>query len=83
MDLLRAARKRLKLTQKQAAARLGVSQPYLSLLEKGERKLPPELAKKAFSALRLPATALPLLGTPVRPRADLGRQLAGLRDEPQ
>jgi transcriptional regulator with XRE-family HTH domain len=78
MDLLRAARKRLKLTQKQAAVRLGVSQPYLSLLEKGERRLPPELAKKAFSALHLPATSLPLREASARTRGDLGRQLAAL-----
>lgn len=48
------------LTQKQAAKRLGVSQPYLSQLEKGERPVTAELALSATALYRLPATALPL-----------------------
>jgi transcriptional regulator with XRE-family HTH domain len=57
---LRHGRKQARLTQKGAAARLGVSQPYLSLLEKGSRPVPQALARKATRLYRLPATALPL-----------------------
>jgi transcriptional regulator with XRE-family HTH domain len=58
-DLTRA-RRRLGLTQEQAAARLGVSQPYLSLLEKGARRLTPSLAAGAVRAFGLAPTELPL-----------------------
>lgn len=75
---LRMARRNLKWTQKQAAARLGVSQPYLSLLEKGKRALPEEFVKKAVRALGLPATKLPLAETPELRRADFAKQLAAV-----
>ena len=41
---LKSGQLRAGLTQKQAVDRLGVSQPYLSQLEKGERLVTPELA---------------------------------------
>ncbi|HEX5461019.1 MAG TPA: helix-turn-helix transcriptional regulator [Steroidobacteraceae bacterium] len=59
-EQLRAGRLQAGLTQKQAAKRLGVSQPYLSQLEKGERPVTAELASSATALYRLPATALPL-----------------------
>jgi transcriptional regulator with XRE-family HTH domain len=46
------------LTQAQAAARLGVSQSYLAMLEAGKRRLTPELARRAIGALGLTPTAL-------------------------
>ena len=61
---LRTARRRVGLTQAAAAARLGISQPYLSLIEKGERPLTPELAEAAVPLLRLPATARPIRVSP-------------------
>jgi transcriptional regulator with XRE-family HTH domain len=67
------------LTQVRAARRLGVSQPYLSQLEKGERPVTAELARSAATLYRLPATALPMPAT-ARQGADpnrLARQLAG------
>ena len=59
-EQLKAGRLRARLTQKQAAERLGVSQPYLSQLEKGERPVTAEFAVSAAALYRLPATALPL-----------------------
>jgi transcriptional regulator with XRE-family HTH domain len=56
----RAARRRSGLTQTEVAERLGISQPYLSLIEKGERPVTPELAEVAVPLLRLPATARPI-----------------------
>lgn len=47
-------------TQKRAALKLGVSQPYLSLLERDERRVPEGLARKAASTYSLSATTLPL-----------------------
>lgn len=47
-------------TQKKAAARLSVSQPYLSLMEKGLRPVPEKLAHKAATAFALSATTLPV-----------------------
>lgn len=46
--------------QVEAARRLGVSQPYLALLEKGERRLTPELARRAALVYGLPPTELPV-----------------------
>jgi transcriptional regulator with XRE-family HTH domain len=71
---------RAGLTQVQAARRLGVSQPYLSQLEKGERPVTAELARSAATLYHLPATVLPMPAT-VPQGADpnrLARQLAGL-----
>jgi transcriptional regulator with XRE-family HTH domain len=81
-EQLREGRLRAGLTQKQAAERLGISQPYLSQLEKGERPVTAEMALAATSLYRLPATALPLPETLAEDAktddALLARQLAGL-----
>jgi len=47
-------------TQQQAAEKLGVTQAYLSMLERGRRVLPRVLARKAVQVLDAPVTALPL-----------------------
>lgn len=81
-EQLKAGRLQARLTQKQAARRLGVSQPYLSQLEKGERPVTAELALAATTLYRLPATALPLPGTLTEDAGTdatlLARQLSGL-----
>src|SRR5215510_3612116 len=51
-------------SQQQAATRLGVSQPYLSLLEKGERAVTEELAHKAAHVFALSPVALPMKASP-------------------
>jgi transcriptional regulator with XRE-family HTH domain len=81
-EQLKAGRLEVGLTQVQAAVRLGVSQPYLSQLEKGERPITAELARSAATLYRLTATALPILKS-IAPRVltnpdALARQLAGL-----
>jgi transcriptional regulator with XRE-family HTH domain len=57
---MRQDRERLGLTQQEAASKLGVSQPYLSLLEAGSRQLPVALAKKVVQLYGTSPTALPL-----------------------
>ena len=57
---LRMGRERKRWTQEEAAARLGVSQPYLSLLEKELRRVPEKLARKAATAFHLSAVKLPV-----------------------
>jgi transcriptional regulator with XRE-family HTH domain len=47
-------------TQEEAATRLHVSQPYLSLMERGARPVPEKLARRAASAFGLSATTLPV-----------------------
>jgi transcriptional regulator with XRE-family HTH domain len=66
----------------EAASRLGVSQPYLSQLERGQRPLTPKLAHVAATVYQLPATALPMPESadgrvPAEPEK-LARQLAAL-----
>lgn len=53
------ARKQAGLNQQRAAAALGVSQSYLSMLENGERSLSPELARRMVHAYKLSPVALP------------------------
>jgi transcriptional regulator with XRE-family HTH domain len=71
-----------QLTQVQAAERLGLSQSYLSQLEKGQRPVTPEIARLATKVYRLSPAALPLPDAP--PDAEeadasrLARQLSGL-----
>ena len=81
-EQLKAGRLETALSQEQAAARLGVSQPYLSQLEKGERPITAELARAAATLYRLPATALPIPGSVAQgvpaDSETLARQLAGL-----
>jgi len=80
-EQLKAGRAKAGLTQIEAAGRLGISQPYLSQLEKGERPVTPELARLAATIYRLPATALPIPDTTAGEAMDpalLVRQLAGL-----
>jgi len=57
---LRSGRERKAWTQEQAAEKLGVSQPYLSLMEKGLRRVPQKLARKAVTQYGLSATKLPM-----------------------
>jgi transcriptional regulator with XRE-family HTH domain len=66
-DELKNARKASAWTQAQAAARLGVTQAYLSMVERGERAVSSELASKAVEVFEVPATSLPL--TEYRPGA--------------
>lgn len=77
---LKAGRVRSGLTQAVAARRLGVSQPYLSQLERGDRPVTAPLARRAAALFKLPATALPLprSETPTADPDRLARQLAGL-----
>jgi transcriptional regulator with XRE-family HTH domain len=57
---LKNARKASAWTQAEAAARLGVTQAYLSMVERGERAVSSELASKALEVFEVPATAFPL-----------------------
>lgn len=47
-------------TQEEAAAKLSVSQSYLSLMEKGMRRVPEKLARRAATAFGLSASTLPV-----------------------
>ena len=50
-------------SQAQAAVRLGVSQPYLAMLERGQRRLTPKLARRVVEVYGLSASMLsPLEG---------------------
>jgi transcriptional regulator with XRE-family HTH domain len=57
---LQSARRASGWTQKRAARRLGVTQAYLSMLERGRRVPPPELALRLAKVYSLSPTALPL-----------------------
>ena len=57
---LKTARSDAGWTQSRLAERLGVTQAYLSLMESGGRRVPPQLARRMVRLLHLPPTALPL-----------------------
>ncbi len=56
----RSARLAKGWTQRQAAARLGVTQAYLNYLEHGKRRLTPHLVRRAASVYGLSPTSLPV-----------------------
>ena len=79
MHPLRTARQSRGWTQARAAARLGVSQPYLAMLEAGQRPLTPALARRAMRVYGLPPTVLPAAGVTPRVTPDtLAKELAAL-----
>ena len=57
---LQTARRQKGWTQQEAAHKLGVSQPYLSLLEQGRRPLTKRLLSKVQRHFDVPATELPV-----------------------
>lgn len=59
-EALKAGREEANLTQQEAASRLGLTQAYLSMIERGRRPVTPELAAQAMKVFHLPPTALPL-----------------------
>lgn len=76
---LKAARLEKGWTETEAALRLGVSQPYVSMLEVGKRRLTPRLVKRVRSVFGLSPTVLP--PKEVREQVDpdvLARELASL-----
>ena len=78
---LKSGRSAKGLSQVQAAGRLGVSQPYLAMLESGKRRLTPELARRAMKVYDLPPTVLPPLELPPHHQVDaetLANDLAAL-----
>ena len=78
----RKARKQAGLSQQQAAAELGVSQSYLSMLERSQRPLSRELARKMVQFYKLSPATLPASQVSWQPKmADLDQvatDLAGL-----
>jgi len=78
---LRAARLGKKWSQVEAAARLGVSQPYLAMLERGQRLLTRKLALRAARVYDVAPAAVPPARRELHARVDaasLARDLAGL-----
>ena len=78
---LRAARLSKIWSQVEAAARLCVSQPYLAMLERGQRRVTPKLALRAARLYDLAPTAVPRSRRKFPARvnaATLARDLAGL-----
>lgn len=59
-EQLRSARRAAGLTQQQAADRMGVSQAYLALLERGRRPVTAQLGSMIVKLYGLRPTALPL-----------------------
>jgi transcriptional regulator with XRE-family HTH domain len=81
VDQWRSGRCAAGLTQVDAAAALGVSQPYLSQLEKGRREASRDLVRRATHLYRLSPAALPVRDSVLlKPgRSDnLQRELASL-----
>jgi len=71
---LRESRKLKGWNQQEAALRLGVSQTYLSLLEKGKRRVPEKLAVEAVRVYGLSEAMLPVTSAPDQaPVADEGK----------
>jgi transcriptional regulator with XRE-family HTH domain len=77
--MLREARRGRGWSQRDAAARLGVTQAYLSLLETGRRQASATLARKLMTLYHLPPTTLPVSETLITADpARLAAELAAL-----
>jgi transcriptional regulator with XRE-family HTH domain len=72
------ARKRHGWNQQEAAHHLGVSQGYLSMLERGQRRLPERLSELVRKALGVPPLALPFHGESFWGEVDLAEELSAL-----
>src|SRR5688572_12768908 len=72
---LRARRKAVGWTQTEAASRLGMSQPYLAMLETGKRALTALLVRRAAEVYGLPPSEVPPSDV-YRHRADPSQELA-------
>jgi len=72
---LHSARRALGWTQKRAAHRLGVTQAYLSMLERGRRVPPPALALRLAEVYSLSPAALPLPAGDWQPPAAGNREI--------
>jgi len=59
-EFLRRCRRRSKWTQVRLASRLGVTQAYVSMMEKGDRRVSDHVAREVTHLLRLSADALPM-----------------------
>jgi transcriptional regulator with XRE-family HTH domain len=57
---LKEARQKAGWTQQQAASALGMTQAYLSMVERGRRPVSSSVATRALKTFDLPATALPM-----------------------
>lgn len=80
-ETLKKARQQRGWTQQEAAKRLGLSQAYLSLLERDRRKLPVDLFKVVSRIYRLSPLSLPFHGETSWPHLSsetIARELAGL-----
>ncbi len=76
---LREGRRKFGLSQVEAAARLKLSQPYLSQLERSRRRVTPKLARRAARLYGLSPTILPLAEEVRETSTDrLARRLSGL-----
>ena len=78
---LRAARLAKGLSQVDAASRLGVSQPYLAMVERGQRRLTPKLAVRVAKLYGLAPTVVPRSRQDLPTRVDaatLAKDAAGL-----
>ena len=58
--VLKTARESANLSQEEAAAKLGLTQAYLSMVENGRRRVSPGLASQVLKVFEVPATSLPL-----------------------
>lgn len=79
---IQLARKQAGLSQQQAAAELNVSQSYLSMLEKGQRPLRPQLARRMVQVYKLSPASLPASEASWQPKVTNAQhvtaELAGL-----
>jgi transcriptional regulator with XRE-family HTH domain len=77
---LKDARERAKCTQAQAASKLGLTQAYLSMLERGLRPVTSRLVAEAQRVFKLPPTALPLetVNVPTVSESELRSDLGAL-----
>lgn len=66
-QVIKELRRKRKISQQELSSELGITQGYLSLIEKGDREPGMDLIKKAADCFKIPSQLIFLLSCDIKP----------------